>query len=84
MGQQRCAWGTAQCVFGRASKLGMLVQVWDCQWLHRTTLELPEKDSAYATLAHSSYVYTAKFHPTSRKPKYLVVTGGFDKVVRNS
>lgn len=58
------------------------VKVWDLHWLHRQSIEVPSSDDAYATLAHPAYVYSAKFHPTSKKPRYLVITGGYDKLLR--
>jgi len=57
-------------------------KVWDMHWLHRAKVEPPHHDTAYATLAHPAYVYSAKFHPTSRKPRHLVITGGYDKLLR--
>lgn len=35
-----------------------------------------------ASLPHPSYVYAAKIHPAATKDKLLVITGGFDKLVR--
>ena len=71
------------------------VKVWDLEWLHlnadgsiqskKSSLQRmsPPVDSGpIAVLAHTSYVYSAKFHPAIASGHPVVLTGGFDGKLR--
>lgn len=71
-------------------------KVWDLEWLHlnhdgsvqnpsnkhKNPMSPPVDSSAMATLAHTSYVYSAKFHPANSGQNPVVFTAGFDTLVR--
>lgn len=71
-------------------------QVWDLEWLHlnedgsmqsksgnlKNRMPAPTDTGPMATLAHTSYVYCAKFHPAKSSDYPVVFTAGYDGNIR--